>query len=642
MRGRFVVASKGGNNDMKRLSVWCCVIVFAAAAFSCTRERPMKSAPNLPPTPAGTGNPNPPTEMESAPKSLDAAEFARRRIFSLEAGEAGSEVMKLVASVVGGLSFHPDYNAMAAAYPAVVNQVFRDLPVQLVRDLVPYAWRPLLDLADRSRPVAATIVDASGNRMSYVAGFSIDPGEFESRLRQGTFGKFQKAPWGGWIVPQGERGKVYFLVEEKFLFLSGDAALLKPGAAFLQERFAAVSPQKPVSFHLHNVAANAQRYMDWFTGELRFSNAARVKFAQLFLPELSSLEEISFHVGLDTDLALQMSVSAVPVANPMGPMVAQMLTPADVADLARILPASTAAFSLDKLAIPAISALYRDLRRELQKEITASSGRDEAKVLAYFDSMLEWLDRMYERSADSQAFFVALPKGKLHLGAFLQLRPQTSGKDVLSELDKWFKSVNPRSFVPTLSPEGKKELAWLPKFLDVRTQMATVEKRSALVVKIALDWNRMPREMRDEDSILFQHFLGKGVELAFVADNDSLWFLAGAQWKDLLREVVARGGRIPNPRMASAGILATGAMDMRAFVLYGIDEFLQIKFVSALDSEMLGTLKAARAAFEKFGYAWMSVSAGRLDGNRIGMRVTLERETWPIWFTWMVMMKAMY
>jgi len=610
-------------------------------AFSCTRERHAKPAPNLPPVhPAGLGTtePQPPADPEPA-RAMDAREFSDRQVFSAQTGEIVPAVMKLASSVVGNLSFYPEQNAIAASYPSVVNQVFRDFPVSFMRDLLPRAWQPVLNAADLSKPVAATVLDSPRGGKAHVAGFFTDSGEFDARLRQGSFGKFGKTAHGGWILLHDNNRKVYFTLEGNLLFLADEPAILEPGAAFLRQRLESAVPQFPLVLTLHNAASNARRYMNWMSREMDLSGKNRARFEQWALPELSSFSEISLRVGLDADSSLHVEVAGTPLPQVSGPMAAQLLTPVDVADLARFLPASTAAFSLDKLAVPAISALYRDLRATLRGEMQHSS--DQAKLLGYFDFMLEWMEHMYERSADSQAFFVSLHKNRLHAGALLQLRPGTNGNEILAELEKGFRAISPRVFLPTLSPEGRKELAWLPKFLEVRTKKTTLDKRAALVVTLALDWNRMPKNLQDEKTPIYRHFLGKSQELAFVLDGNSLWAAAGAHWQDILKESWKQAGRIPNPRTQTAGVLAVSAMDTRALIHYVIGEFLQIRLPAPPDSELLQSLKSARAEFEKLNSGWMTAAAGRMDQNRIGFRFTLERDIWVFGFSWYLILRAL-
>ena len=627
---------------MNRFLPWFVTLGLGVTVLSCTRERSIKPAPVLQPVhPVGVQQSSAlPPEIPDMPKSITAQEFAQKQMVSFQLGNVTFAVMKLMSSVVDGLSFYAEHGTIAASYPAIINQTFTNFSVNLTQSFLPYAFHSIVDIADRAHPIVAVLLDATNGTKSYVAGFAIDTREFEARLQQGSFGKFAKATWGGWILPQNENTKVYFAVEENYLFLATEPGLLVPGAAYLRGRFATANPQKPVVVTLHNVATYASYYAEQVVRKMKLSESKRTQLLQFALPELSGLAELSVQIGLNSDLTLQTEVAAVPLSQGTGPFTSQLLTPADVNDLVRVLPASTVAFSIDKLTVPFISKLYKDMRTKFQPEIQHSPQSDTSILLGHFNSVLEWLDHMYDQSADSQVFFLSLYKKRLHAGAVLQLRSGINGCVILTKLEKLFRSLNPRTFLSTLSPEGKKELAWLVKILNIRTQMTTLDKRPALVVKLALQWDQMPRAFQSEQTIVAKYFLGKSQEIAFVLDNDVLWVMAGAQWNDLLKESSARQGKNIHPRMGTAGVLAATAWDMRSLMMYIIAEWLQIRLLSPMDSETIHQLKAALAVFEKFGYGWMLVTAGRLDENRIGVRFSIERETWPVLFAWFWFIKA--
>lgn len=626
---------------MNRFLPWFFTLGLWVTALSCTRERSIKPAPVIKPVhPVGVQQKSPlPPEIPDPPISISAQEFAQKQMVSLQLGDVTPAVMKLMSSVINGLSFYSEHGTIAASYPAIINQTFTNFSVNLTQSFLPYAFRSLVNIADRSHPIVTVLLDTANGTKSYVTGFSIDTREFKARLLQGSFGKFATATWGGWILPQHETTKVYFSVEENYLFLATEPSLLVPGAAYLRGRFAAANAQKPVVVTLHNVANYASYYAEKIVRKMNLSDSERTQLLQFALPELSGLSELSLQVGLNSDLTLQTEIAAVPLPQGTGPLTSQLLTPADVNDLVRALPASTVAFSIDKLTVPFISKLYKDMRTKLQQKFQPSPPSDTAIILGHFHSILEWLDTIYDQSADSQVFFISLYKKHLHTGAMLQLRPSTNGRAILTKLETLFKSLNPRLWIPTLSPESKKELAWLVKFLHIRTQMTTLDKRPALVVKLAFQWDQMPKALQDEHTIVAKHFLGKSQEIAFVLDNDVLWVMAGAQWNDLLKESTARQGKNIHPRMETAGVLAATAWNMRSLMMYTIAEWLQIRLLSPMDSKTVHQLKAALAVFEKFGYGWMLVTVGRLDENRIGVRFSLERETWPVIFAWFLFIK---
>jgi len=629
--------------------------ILLLALAQCTPKKDDRPSTPLPPTsnsPASPGDtPAEPVEPEisgaALPSEITVAALAERQIISVNVGNVVPQVQQLVASTLPHLAFIPEVQQMAAVLPGMVPQTFGRLGREIVSDLVPRHWRSLLDMADFSAGVYVSMVSKEQGGRTMLVRFAADPGELEARLSRGDLGQFRKTSWGGRLSFAGHKNHegardLFVALDQDRVLLSEDLRLLHPALELLRTQAAAVPAGFPLFSTVHNVDRNA----DWYLKKLgeEFSPSERRDLepvARILKPELDSLREVSLALGLDGNLALVMDLHARAIDNPTGPMVKAAMTPVDVGDLAVHLPGKPILVGLDKSSLDFLRPVYKKIQGEIMKEAARAGNSDEAMLAGQLNSLVDLVDKFFEWSADSQVGAWSLRKGRLHMGGMLQLKQASSGKDMMDAVEKLMKSWNPKTMIAQMSPEAKKELAWVPKVFEIRTKTAQVEKRPALVVTFKFNWKAMPKSEMTEQLTLFSQFIGSELEFALVHDAGRMWMIAGAQWKDELKEMIAGRGRLPDPRLkqASESTMSLSAFDLNAFSTWLAGEVLKLKFPGGLSSAERTLIQDAVKQFGSMtGYAWMTFSAGLQPDRRFRMRGTMEKECWPIWVSMGYMM----
>jgi len=622
--------------------------VLLLSLVQCTNKPSDKPATTLPPTTPGKTAVDPvPVEPEVAVASLPAdvtvAALAERQLFSMSVGNAVSQVQQLVAVSIPHLLFIPGFDQIAAAAPAMVPQVFGKMGHEMVKEMVPRHWRDLLAQADFSSGVLVTYVSRGGKGYSRVVRFAAEASELEARLPRGDVGQFRRTPWGGRLSFAGHMNHkgapdLFIAFDQDRVLISDDIRLLKPAMELLRTQAAAVPAGFPFFAMLHNVDRNADLFLNRFSREFGSHDRKSLEpVIAMLKPEFESLKYLSFAIGLDGNLALIMDMHARAVDNPTGPMVKAAMTPVDVGDLATILPGKPILIGLDKSSLDFLRPMYKKIQGELLRAQAREHNTDEALLMGQANAVIDLIDKFFEWSADSQVGVWSLRKGQLHLGGMLQLKQAASGKDMMDAIDKLMKAWNPKTMLALMSPEAKKELAWLPKVLEIRTKSTLVEKRPALVVTMKFNWKNVPKHVQNEGLTVFSQFIGKQLEFALVHDSGRMFMIAGALWKDELKDMLAARGKLPEPRIkpASESTMTLSAFDLNGFSTWMFAEILKIKFPVAMGADSKAFLQAAIKQFGTMtGYSWMTFSAGLQPDRQFRMRFTMEKEAWPIWASW--------
>ncbi len=632
---------------MKRIVL---AILLLALAQCTSKKTELPSTPLPPPTDSGKGQPSEPNEpvdpvMTGAalPTELSAADFQRRQLVSVQVGDLVPQAQQLVAATLPHLMWIPEAAQMAAALPGMVPQAFGRVSRGFVEELVPRHWRAVLDAADFSAGVTVSLVSRESGGHTVVVRFATDASELEARLSRGDLGQFRKTSWGGRLSFSGHLNHkgardLFIAFDQDHALLAGELRLLGPAIEVLRTQAGQVPAGFPVFVTVHNVHENVDLYMKKMAGEFNSSERRKLEpVAQVLRPELESLRQLTFGLGLDGNLAFIVDLQARAVDNPTGPMVKAAMVPVDVGDLAVHLPGKPFLVGLDKSSLDFLRPLYKKIQGELAKAQAEVKGTDEALLMGQFGSVIELVDKFFEWSADSQVGAWTLRKGRLHMGGMLQLKQATSGKEMMDAVEKLAKSWNPKTMLPLMSPEARKELAWVPKVFEIRTRTAQVEKRPALIVTFKFNWKAMPKSEVTEELTIFSQFIGNELEFALVNDAGRMWMVAGALWKDELKDMLSGKGRLPEPRLkqASESTMSLSAFDLNAFSAWLAGEVLRIKFPVAMSTDARALLQAAVAQLGKMtGYAWMTYSAGLQPDRSFRMRFTMEKECWPIWVAW--------
>ena len=631
--------------------------VLLLSLVQCTTKQSDKPSTPLPPPTSDKGSVDPvPVEPEvsvsALPADVTVAALAERQLFSLLVGNAVNPVQQLVAATLPHLTFIPEINQIAAAAPALVPQVFGKLGREMVRDMVPRHWRDLLEMADLSSGIHLTYVAREGSKGYHsVVRFAAEASEMEARLSRGDLGQFRKTPWGGRLSFAGHMNykgasDLFIAFDQDRVLMSEDVRLLHGARELLRTQAAAVPAGFPFFVMVHNVDRNADLYLNKLSRQ--FSSSERRNLEPVFAilkPEFESLKHLSFALGLDGNLSLLMDLNFRAVDSPTGPMVKAAMTPVDVGDLAVLLPAKPILFGLDKSSLDFLRPAYKKLQGELLKQMASARNTDEALLMGQVSAVIDLVDKFFEWSSDSQVGAWSLRKNQMHLSGALQLKQATSGKDMMDAVEKLMKAWNPKTMLALMSPEAKKELAWLPKVFEVRTSRTQVEKRPALVVTLKFNWKNMPRSEMTEELTVFSQFIGKQLEFALVQDAGRVLLSAGALWKDEIKDMLAARGKLPELRLknASESTMSLSAFDANAFTTWMFAEILKIKFPNALDTDTKTLLSAAIKQFASMtGYSWMTFSAGLQPDRQFRMRYSMEKEAWPVWVSWgFLMSRAM-
>jgi len=514
-------------------------------------------------------------------------------------------------------------------------------------DLVPRHWRDVLDAADFSAGVAVTLLTRESARHTAVVRFATDVSELEARLSRGDLGQFRKTSWGGRLSFSGHLNHkgardLFIAFDQDHALLAEELRLLGPAIEALRTQSGQVPVGFPIFAIVHNVHRNVDLYMKEMTSAFNSSERRKLEpVVQVLRPEFESLRQLTFGLGLDGNLAFIMDLQARAVDNPTGPMVKAALVPVDIGDLAVHLPGKPFLVGLDKSSLDFLRPLYKKLQGELARATDHVRGTDEALLMGQFSTVIDLIDKFFEWSADSQVGSWSLRKGRLHMGGMLQLKQASSGKEMMDAVEKLAKAWNPKTMLPLMSPEARKELAWVPKVFEIRTKTTQVEKRPALVVTFKFNWKAMPKSEVTEELTLFSQFIGNELELALVNDAGRVWMIAGALWKDELKDMLAGKGRLPEPRLkqASESTMSLSAFDLNVFSAWLGGEILRVKFPVAMSSDARALFQAAIAQLGKMtGYAWMTFSAGLQPDGSFRMRFTTEKECWPIWASWAYLM----
>jgi hypothetical protein len=435
---------------------------------------------------------------------------------------------------------------------------------------------------------------------------------------------------------------LFVAFDQDHVLLSEDLRLLHPAITLLRKQVAAAPSGFPFHALMHNLDRNTDVYLDKVSREFSPSDRRSLEpVIRIFKPELESLKQLAFSLGLDGNLSLVMDLHARAVDNPTGPMVKSAMTPVDVGDLATLLPGKPILLGLDKSSLDFLRPLYKKAQSELLRSQTSNSNADEVLLMGQVNTVIDLIDKFFEWSADSQMGVWSLRKGQMHLGGMLQLKQASSGKDMMDAVEKLMKAWNPKTLLPQLSPESRKELAWLPKVFEIRTKSTLVEKRPALVVTMKFNWKNVPKHVADQELTVYSQFVGKQVEFALVHDAGRMFLIAGALWKDELKDMLAARGKLPEPRLkqAAESTMSLSAFDLGGFTTYLFGELLKIKFPVPLSADTKSFLQAAIKQFGIMtGYSWMTFSAGLQPDRQFRMRFTMEKEAWPVWVTWAYMM----
>ncbi|MBU1510452.1 hypothetical protein KKD52_08840 [Myxococcota bacterium] len=622
--------------------------VMLLSLVQCTTKQSDKPSTPLPP-PTNTTDPVQPVPLEpevavsALPSDLKVEALAEKQMISVNVGPVVNQIQQLVAASLPHLAFIPGIDQISATIPAMVPQVFGKMGREIVRDMVPHHWRSLLDMADLSTGIYVTYVAREPRGYTSVVRFSAESTELEARLSRGDLGQFRKTSWGGRLSFAGHMNHkgardLFVAFDQDRVLLSEDIRLLHPAMELLRKQIAAVPAGFPFFAMVHNLDRNTDLYLNRISREFSTSERRELEpVLRILKPEFESLKHLAFSAGLDGNLALVMDMHARAVDNPTGPMVKAAMTPVDIGDLAPLLPGKPILFGLDKSSLDFLRPLYKKLQGELLRSRASVRNADEALLMGQFSSVIDLVDKFFEWSADSQVGMWSLRKGQMHLGGMLQLKLASSGKDMMDSVDKLMKTWNPKTMLALLSPEAKKELAWLPKVLEIRTKSTQFEKRPALVVTMKFNWKNVPKHVQNEQLTIFSQFVGKQLEFALVHDSGRMFLMAGALWKDELKDIMAARGKLPDPRLKSASesTMSLSAFDLNGFSTYLFGEILKIKFPDPLSSDAKAFLQAAIKHFGTMtGYSWMTFSAGLQPDRQFRMRFTMEKEAWPLWVSW--------
>ncbi len=638
---------------MKRVFLFLLLV----SMVQCTKkEQDVPSTPPVLPAPGHSDETRPPTEpvipTASLPHHISPEMLASRQMFTMHFSSPLQKILQLAGVVTPQLHMFPEAAQAAAMLPGILPSTIDGLRKGLFEDSIPAHWRPFLRAADSSAGLLVSLVTRQSDpkKHTHLMRFSTDISELEVRLSRGDFGKFTRTQWGGWISMEGhlnhkDAPNIFLAFDAGQVIVSSDLDYLHAALDVLKRYEEAVPRDFFLYLTVHNLNTYSEFYYETILSDVSQSDRRKMGPILRFLrPEIENMKHFHFALGFDGNLTGTMDMSFQAVDNPQSPMVKTLMTPVDITDLAAYLPSKPILFGLDKSSLDFIKPLYSRIQQELVKEMKNITDADDRLMLGEINSWMDLVNQFFDNAHDAQAAAFSLRKDRLHSGGMFHMKSPDNAKAFVAAITARFTALNPRTLLPRLSPEARKELSWLPRVFEVRTRNMQVNRKPAAVITMTFRWNNLPKMYRDEGIEILSQWLGNQLELAIVQDGDRLFMMAGSHWRDELTEMMALKGRIPEPRLkqAAESTMSLSGLDMSAFAGYLLTEFLKLKFPVPMDTETRTTLQAVlKQISSQSGDSWMAMSAGLQADQSFRLRSTMEKNSWLPFFAWLVVSRNM-